>query len=277
MTAKNFTPLVEQLLGIEGGVSDRPLRDDPGGLTALGVTQAVYDQWRSLKGLPAKSVREITRQEAVAIAKANYWNPIQGDKLPSGVDFAVFDYAFNSGPAQAVKDLQRALSVVPDGIVGLATLEALAIADTEAVVNGVCDRRLAFMKKLKNWRANANGWASRVAHVRAQSLALIAGDAMQAPDVSLTSAELAKAPPSNAKKPRTFWAGIGAAISSGLAAVGSFIAAVPDFAKKALDAISPFSDKSEVAHYFVSGLASLGMAATIFLVWQNNRKKDGAA
>lgn len=277
MAAKNFQPLAEQLLGIEGGVSDRPLNEDPGGLTNMGITQAVYDQWRALRSLPPKSVREITSQEAVAIGKANYWQPIQGDKLPSGVDFAVFDYAFNSGPAQAVKDLQRVLNVAADGIVGLATLEALAVADTEAVINGVCDNRLAFMKKLKNWRANANGWTSRVAHVRAQSLALVGGDAMAAPALELTSAELAKAPPSNAKKPRAFWAGIGAAISSGLAAIGSFIASVPDLTKKALDAISPFSDKSDIAHYFVSGLASVGMAATIFVVWQSSRKKDGAA
>lgn len=215
MTAANFNPLVQQLLGIEGGVSDRPRKDDPGGLTNKGITQANYDRWRSLKGLPPKSVREITDQEVIAIARTNYWTPIQGDKLPAGVDFAVFDFAFNSGASQAVRDLQRTLGVPADGIVGVRTLEALATTGEAAVINGVCDRRLAFMKGLKNWRANRNGWTSRVAHVRAQSLALAAKEAMAQPDATLTAMPLAKAEaaPEKLSRSKRLWLAIVAALT----------------------------------------------------------------
>ncbi|HJR83458.1 MAG TPA: glycosyl hydrolase 108 family protein [Sphingomicrobium sp.] len=276
MTAGNFVPLVEQLLQIEGGVSDRPERDDPGKLTNKGVTQAVYDQWRSLRGLPSKSVREITRNEAVAIAKANYWAPIRGDQLPSGVDFAVFDFSFNSGPAQAVRDLQRVLGVAADGIVGLATLEALAVADDAAVITDLCDRRLAFMKKLKNWRANRNGWTSRVAHVRAQSLALASGEGASAPDIELTSAPLAKAPPTAAKKSRTFWATVTAVVGGWLATAGNFISGIPDLAEQALGALGPFAEKSEYAQWLLTAIGGLGAAATVFVLWQV-RNKEGEA
>lgn len=276
MTAGNFQPLVEQILGIEGGVSDRPLKDDPGGLTNLGITQAVYDRWRSLKGLPPKSVREITTQEAVAIARANYWTPVHGDKLPSGVDFAVFDFAFNSGPAQAVQELQRTLGVTPDGIVGLATLEALAVADDATVINGVCDRRLAFMKTLKNWKANKNGWPARVAHVRAQSLALSAGDRLNEPDINLTSAPLAKAPPPApvpAKKSATVWGAITAAVGTFLTWLGNTLAQIPDFAHTALNAINPFAEKSEFAQAVANGVGGIAAIAGVYVAWSVIRKK----
>jgi lysozyme family protein len=275
--ANNFDQLIEQVIGIEGGVSDRPLKDDPGGLTKYGVTQTTYDRWRNIKGLPPKTVREITRPEVIAIAKANYWAPVHGDKLPGGVDFAVFDYAYNSGPAQAVKDLQRALGVTPDGAVGLATLEALAVCDAEAVINGICDRRLAFMRKLKNWKANANGWTNRVAHVRAQSLALAAGQDTDQPDIALTSMPIGKANPPTpvpAKKSGTVWAAIGTFVSGALVAVGNFLAQIPDFAHTALNAINPFAEKSELAQVISNGIAGAGAIAAAYVAWNVIKKKN---
>lgn len=280
MTAANFNPLVQQLLQIEGGISDRPLKDDPGGLTSLGVTQKVYDQWRTLRSLPPKSVREIISQEAVAIAKANYWNPVQGDKLPSGVDFAVFDFAYNSGCAQAVKELQRTLGVTADGVVGLGTLEALAVADPAAVINGVCDRRLVFMKRLKNWNANKNGWTRRVAHVRAQSLALASGWKTEEPDVNLTSLPLAKAPPPTpvpAKKSGGVWGAILAPFLLGIGWVKEVLLQAPDFIRQAIASVSPFAEKSELAQMILNGLGAAGAVVGIYVAYAMIQAKKAAS
>lgn len=278
MAARNFQPLCEQLLGLEGGVSDRPLSEDPGGLTNRGVTQAVYDRWRAVKGLPPKSVRAITTREAIAIARANYWDPVQGDKLPSGVDWAVFDFSFNSGPAQAVKELQRTLGVKVDGIVGLETLEALAICDPVEVINGVCDRRWAFMQKLKNFKPNKNGWRNRVAHVRAQSLALAAGNAPAEPSAALTSMPTggrADPPASKPKKKQPkVWAAITGAVSVALTWIGNTLAQIPEFATTALNAINPFAEKSEIAQMIATGIGGLGAVAAAYVAFVIVRKKD---
>lgn len=288
MAAANFNPLVQQLLGIEGGVADRSLKDDPGGLTNKGVTQATYDAWRTLKGLQPKSVRQIQVQEVIAIARANYWQPIQGDKLPSGVDFTVFDFAFNSGAAQAVKELQRTLGCAADGVVGLATLEALAVADERAVINGVCDRRWTFMKRLKNFKANENGWRNRVAHVRAQSLALAAGDAAEAPDASLTSMPLAKAPPAAVKKPNVLqraWIGIGLLVTAAMqwitdhvnAAVSWVSAHLPlvsDGAAKIQSVILPQATNSAVVAKLASALAVIVAGAGAALILLQLKPKE---
>lgn len=193
----NFSKLLKAALGIEGGVADRPLADDPAGLTNAGVTHATYDAYRRAKGLPLRSVREITSAEATEIYDLQYWRPIRGDELPSGLDWAVFDMAINSGASRAVKELQRVLGVNVDGIVGLATLGAIDKADTALTINHYCDRRLAFMKGLKNWGANKNGWTRRVAEVRAAALDM-ADDSTPEPEkivlTSMPATAAAKAP-----------------------------------------------------------------------------------
>lgn len=278
MAANNFTKIVPQILKIEGGISDRPLKDDPGGLTAMGVTQKVYDNWRTLRKLPLKSVREITTQEVVAIAKANYWTPVQGDKLPSGVDFAVFDFAFNSGPAQAVKEMQRVLGVGADGVVGLATLKALAGADAAEVINGICDRRLAFMKRLKNWNANKNGWTRRVAHVRAQSLALASGDAVEH-DVELTGLSLAKAvpdAPTPPKKSATVWSLVVGGVATVVTTAKDILLQIPDFANTAMSGLGVFVDKSPLAQTIANGIGALGAIGVLYATYSVIKSKREA-
>ena len=277
MAAGNFARILEQVLQIEGGVSDRPIDQDPGLLTNRGVTQAVYDQWRGLKNLPPKSVREITVQEVTAIFKANYWQPIQGDKLPGGIDYATFDFAVNSGSAQAVKDLQRVLGCTADGIVGIATLEALAVADLPETINAYCDRRLAFMKKLKNWRHNKNGWTARVSHVRAQSLAMEAKAHPEEPPEMLAAMSIAKAPPTppkDGKKSPTVWAIIVSGLGVASAAIERWIGMIPDFAGSILPKIEQFADKSPIAAMIVNVLATATATALLIIGLKALRKKE---
>jgi lysozyme family protein len=176
----NFDRFLAPLLEIEGGVADRPLKDDPGGLTNKGVTWRVYDEYRLAKGLKKRSVRYITNAEVHEIYERQYWWPIMGDDLPAGLDWAVFDFAVNSGPGRAVKELQRILGVNVDGAVGFLTLAAVNRSNIPSLIEVYCNRRLTFMRGLKNWGANKNGWTRRVNEVKAHALALY-GEATAAP------------------------------------------------------------------------------------------------
>lgn len=153
-------PLV---LSHEGGFVNHP--KDPGGATFRGVTQKVYNAYRKNKGLPIQSVKLITPAEIQDIYDNQYWKVVKGDKLPAGIDYAVFDYAVNSGPSKAVKDLQRCLGVGVDGVVGEKTLEALtveAMNDEEALIVKYCEMRMKFLKGLKTWGTFGKGWKRRV-------------------------------------------------------------------------------------------------------------------
>jgi lysozyme family protein len=49
-------------------------------------------------------VRELTQAELTEIYHCQFWNTVNGDSLPSGLDWAVFDFSVNSGPGQAIKE-----------------------------------------------------------------------------------------------------------------------------------------------------------------------------
>lgn len=181
MAHGNFLPIMAPMLKHEGGYSNRPKAEDPGGATYKGVIQRTYDGYRRGLGMDTQPVQFMTDREMLAIYEYQFWTPCKGDDLPSGVDYAVFDGAVNSGVTQACKWLQRGLKQqglyiegTADGHIGIGTLDALSQANVGQLIMSICDQRLAFMKTLSNWEANP-GWPVRVAEVKRKSLAMATG------------------------------------------------------------------------------------------------------
>jgi lysozyme family protein len=114
-------------------------------------------------------VRAIADSEVAAIYKNLYWDRVSGDNLPDGVDFAVFDFAVNSGVSRAAKYLQAVVGVTQDGQIGPATIQATKTYVAMAVTN----KRLAFMQSLSIWSTFGKGWSARIADVKAQIIALV--------------------------------------------------------------------------------------------------------
>jgi lysozyme family protein len=157
---ENLEVALAWVLAHEGGFVNHP--KDPGGATNKGVTQRVYDGYRTRKGLAPRSVRGISAEEVAEIYRAQYWQAVRGDDLPAGLDYAVFDYAVNSGPRRAAMDLQRELGVKVDGVIGQITLAACARADVFDLIVRLCERRMRFLRALKHWPTFGRGWTRRV-------------------------------------------------------------------------------------------------------------------
>ena len=152
MAAENFDTSFAVTLQWEGGYSNDA--DDPGGPTCLGITQKEYNAWRAEHGQPLQSVRWITHDEAKAIYKNKYWDAINCDSLPAGLDLAAFDCAVNNG-------IGRAKQWLP-----------LANGD----IDKFCDLRLGFDERLGHlWAVFGSGWATRIAGIRHQAAILAAG------------------------------------------------------------------------------------------------------
>lgn len=167
---ENLETALKHVLVHEGGFVNHP--KDPGGATNRGVTQRVYDAYRDRQGQSRRSVRAITAEEVADIYKRQYWDAIRGDDLPSGLDYAVFDYAVNSGPRRAAQDLQRELGVAVDGVIGNVTLAGVAKADVYDLIDRLCARRMRFLKGLKHWRTFGKGWTRRVTDVAEIAMAM---------------------------------------------------------------------------------------------------------
>lgn len=165
MSFDNFPGILRWVLVHEGGYVNHP--KDPGGATNKGVTQRVYDSWRRARNLSVQSVREIRDNEVEAIYRTQYWDAVRGDDLPSGVNYAVFDFAVNSGPKRAIRFLQREIGVADDGVIGNVTLGALRdVKDMADLVRRFCAARMEWLKTLSTFSTFGRGWSKRVMGVR---------------------------------------------------------------------------------------------------------------
>ena len=166
----NYEKALHWVLQHDAGYVNHP--QDPGGATNKGITQKTYDAYRRAKGVPVRDVRDIDDVEVRAIYREQYARPVWFDALPSGVDYALFDFAVNSGVSRAVKYIQRLVGTRQDGIMGNQTLSAIRAQDAAALINALCDARLAFMRGLKIWPTFGRGWQRRVDGMRKSALAL---------------------------------------------------------------------------------------------------------
>lgn len=167
----NFEPALSAVLHHEGGFVNHPA--DPGGMTNLGVTKAVWEEWVR-HPVSEKQMRELTPMRVAAMYKAKYWDRVKGDLLPEGVDYAVFDAAVNSGPGRAIKWLQGCVGVDMDGDLGPKTLAAINAFDPADLVQDYAKRRLSFLTDLPHWGTFGKGWSRRVAEVQATALEMAA-------------------------------------------------------------------------------------------------------
>lgn len=155
----------------EGGYGDDPY--DPGGATNLGIIQTEYDRYRQAKGLAVQSVKHITRDEADEIYTKSYWNKIDGDDLPPGIDLVIYDYAVNSGPYRAIRYAQMCVKVDVDGVMGPITLAALSSADPKVFIDLYDAKRLSFLQGLSIWWRFGKGWGRRVKDCTNAALAMV--------------------------------------------------------------------------------------------------------
>ena len=162
----NFASALQAVLKHEGGFVNHPA--DPGGMTNLGVTKKVWEEWVGHE-VDEKVMKALTPEIVGPMYKAKYWDKIKGDDLPTGVDYCVFDAAVNSGPGRAAKWLQACVGVEPDGGIGPKSLSAVSAFSADQLVDDYGKRRLSFLMGLSHWGTFGKGWGRRVNDVTAHA------------------------------------------------------------------------------------------------------------
>jgi lysozyme family protein len=169
---ENWDKSCDMVLAHEGGFTSDPrdkgnsLPDGRAGSTMLGCTQA---NWEAYVGhqVTWDDMKKLTKDDVKPLYKKNYWDAVSGDLLPTGLDYAAFDFAINAGPAASRKMIQRALGVVVDGSIGPNTLKAIKSADAKDLMKKFSDAKTVFYKGLENFNVYGVGWLKRVADVQA--------------------------------------------------------------------------------------------------------------
>lgn len=166
---ETLTTALDLMFGHEGGYVNNP--KDPGGATKYGITHRTLAAHRGVASATPAQVKALSKEEATEIYRRSYWQQSGGDLLPVGIDYMAFDYGVNSGPAQAIKSLQRVIGISADGIVGGQTVAAVNAYQGDLIVAYAAER-LRFMKTLKTWSTFGRGWQKRVASVEAQATSM---------------------------------------------------------------------------------------------------------
>ncbi len=140
---ENFGRAFTFSLAYEGGYSDNP--KDPGGPTNFGVTIATLSHELGRRATRT-DVRNLTRAAVQPIYFKKFWNVVDADALPAGVDLLAFDIAVNAGPGRALRFLDQTRNLRP-----VERIEAL-------------DKlRMGFWRGLRIWRHFGRGWTRREA------------------------------------------------------------------------------------------------------------------
>lgn len=192
MVKQTYEAAISEVFKWEGGYSNHPA--DPGGPTNWGIT--IFDArmyWKA--DATAADVRSMPKSVAADIYVKHYADPVKYDLLPGGVDYAVLDYAINSGISRAAKVLQRLTGATVDGKIGLATVAAARAMDPATLVQRICDERLSFLQSLKTWPTFGGGWGTRVRGVRSGALSMVGKYPLPPMPVAPKDAPAPAAPP----------------------------------------------------------------------------------
>ena len=147
-----FVRAIDRVLIHEGGDADDPR--DAGGRTRWGISQRTY---------PTLDITRLTRAEAIALYRRDFWVPLQGDALPAALAFQALDAAVNHGVGRTVRWLQRLVSVRIDGQLGPVTFEALRAADEGTLIDRLLALRLDLYVEHERFAAFGRGWTRRIA------------------------------------------------------------------------------------------------------------------
>lgn len=150
-----MTDSIDDLLAKEGGFRDVP--GDPGGRTDHGISERSFPEaWKDGR---------VTVDEARAIYEQRFLDGWKIKLIPfAPLQAQVLDFSVNSGLCGIMK-LQQLLGVKADGVIGPATLAAIAKGDPKVLNNRLVDERVLFLCRLVQKRPaqlpDLFGWCQR--------------------------------------------------------------------------------------------------------------------
>ena len=174
----NWDKSFNMVIAHEGGFTNdqrdkgNRLPDGREGCTMWGCTQANWEKYIG-HTVTQDDMKAWKKEDVKPLYKRDYWDAVRGDDLPNGVDYAVFDFAINAGPAAARKMIQKALRVTPDGVFGPATLKAIQGANGLDLLKKFSNNKEEFYKSLDNFPTYGKGWLKRVADVETVALTMV--------------------------------------------------------------------------------------------------------
>ena len=152
----------------------------------------------SAMSYPHLDIKNLTRAEAAAIYRRDYWDQAGCHTLPAGPDLPIFDVLVNSGPGRATTFRKQTEGT----------------KEPVARIKAISAKRRAFYQGLSTFKTYGKGWMSRVATIEAAAIKMALAAVGTSPIV--VKATLQKEAEASVKKVQT-----GSAVGGGAATVGA--------------------------------------------------------
>lgn len=150
---ETYEKAIEQVFKDEGGYTDNT--HDPGGPTNWGIT--IHDAQAYWKAdATAEDVKDMPKSVAEDIYRKHYADAIGYNSLPAGVDYAVLDYAINSGVVHALE-----------------VYNSVKMPDPTFTINALYAQRLQYLQQLHTWPIFGKGWTARCTHGQVFALSMV--------------------------------------------------------------------------------------------------------
>ena len=174
----NYDKSLDCILKSEGGFTDDPrdpgnkLSDGRAGCTNMGVTQAAWEEFVGHK-VSTADMKALTKEQVKKFYKVRYWDRVQSDALPVGLDYLAASFAINAGPGTSAKLIQKCINAIPDGVIGPRTLQAIAGIDKKELIEKFSQAKTEYYKGLKLFPVYGKGWLNRVNEEQAIAFAML--------------------------------------------------------------------------------------------------------
>jgi len=156
----NFDYAIEKTLKHEGGYVHNP--KDPGGQTNFGISARAH---------PNLDIKNLTREEAIAIYKKYYWRPLYDDIAGKVIAAKVFDMAVLMGHKAVHRCLQDSVNlcgqnVAVDGLLGSQTIDAVNNVEVNELLKELKIQLLERIRRIiiakPTSKVFEKGWKSRI-------------------------------------------------------------------------------------------------------------------
>jgi len=162
----NWDKSFDLVMQSEGGYVNDP--QDNGGETNFGVTKKTWAEYLG-RSINDGEMKALTIETVKPFYRKMYWEKCRCDELPSGLDYAVFDFAVNAGTTQSAKLLQRSVGADADGIIGKNTLALIYATHVDDVLEAFSNQKRDFYKTIVMRNPTQtkflNGWLNRIKNV----------------------------------------------------------------------------------------------------------------
>lgn len=146
-----FERAIVYLMTVEGGYSNHP--KDPGGETKYGISK---------KAFPKLNIKKVTKAQAKRLYETHYWRPCFHPAMSYRIAVITFDGCVHLGVGEGIKQLQKALGVPADGVIGKSTVRSITRLDPQELALRMLSLRNESYRKLPQYKTFRRAWLSRL-------------------------------------------------------------------------------------------------------------------